>query len=917
MRKRFFWAFLAYVILSLIFTYPLALNFATHVPGDGRDDPALVWNLWWMRHSLLDLGISPLTTDYMFYPVGINLTFFTLTILNGFLSFPLQPLMGLVATANVILIFSFALSGFGAYLLAMYVLGWRRGAGAPPSCANQAAAFLAGLIYAFGPAKLLYASLGQFNMTSTEWMPFFVLYLFRLARPLIGSSLAEKARLGSGNRPAVLAGLYLALTGLSEFTLASFLVLFAVVYILYLFLTDRRRALNPALWQRLTVLGGTFVLLFSPILWAMFKEIRVEGDYMLAGWGFADVFSADVLGFFIPSHLHPVFGAWAAAVTSRFSYTNFVTIGFIPLALAAIAAARLRKIPMVGFWLSALGVFVILSLGPLLHIGGTSVFDLDGLPVRLPLPFIILHYVPFIKGNRYPARFQVLTLLALAILAAYSLQYIRAKIGHLRPWPTIVSLALGVTLGFEYLAVPLPLSDFRVPEIYQVIGKEPGSEPILQLPLSWRNSFSFIPNRFTELPASTNTVVMFQQYYQAAHQRRSLSGNTSRNPEFKFDYFIRAPVIRSLIDLEEGRPVSAAQLEADRSMAKEVLRFFGFRYVVIHPPLTGTAVEEYVRSMFPVHEFYRKDGIVGYRVGAFLPPASTQIDLGGDLSLLYTAEGWGGVERAPEGYCFRWLERPEARMFLPVGSPGAQVLGFRARAATPNQRLEVRWNGQLAGSLGISERWDNYQIRVPGAAAREGLNELVFHTTPMAPITTVRAPDMPVGKTGVPSPVSIAVRSAGLEAGNYAHIYVDGKDYSTNRKGYNLVVVDPRTGRVENQAFFDTSSPSRHPRESIRLMDFIKGISPGKIVAAAIADDASLSLEQGAVDALGGIGAQASLRGRLRWGHAVIGVKGARPGQALEDVSLAVPAQVHVGVNVTSAHLGVAISTVTLAGASQ
>ncbi|MBI4757645.1 MAG: hypothetical protein HY783_01360 [Chloroflexi bacterium] len=347
------------------------------------------------------------------------------------------------------------------------------------------------------------------------------------------------------------------------------------------------------------------------------------------------------------------------------------------------------------------------------------------------------------------------------------------------------------------------------------------------------------------------------------------------------------------------------------------MRFFGFRYVVIHPPLTGTAVEEYVRSVFPVREFYRKDGIVGYRVGALLPPASSQIDLGGDLSLLYIAEGWGGVERAPEGYGFRWLERPEARMFLPVGSPGDLVLGFRARAAASGQRLEVRWNGQLVGSLGISESWDNYQIRLPEAAAREGLNELVFHTTPMVPITTVRAPDTQVGKTGVPSPVSIAVRSAGLEAGNYAHIYVDGKDYSTNRKGYNLVVVDPRTGRVESRVFFDTSSPSRHPRESMRLMDFIKGISDGKIVAAAIADDASLSLEQGAVDALSGIGAQASLRGRLRWGHAVIGVKGALPGQALEDISLAVPAQVHVGVNVTSVRLGVAISAVTLAGASQ
>ena len=36
-----------YSLWALILTYPLALHFTTHVPGDGGDDPALAWNLWW------------------------------------------------------------------------------------------------------------------------------------------------------------------------------------------------------------------------------------------------------------------------------------------------------------------------------------------------------------------------------------------------------------------------------------------------------------------------------------------------------------------------------------------------------------------------------------------------------------------------------------------------------------------------------------------------------------------------------------------------------------------------------------------------------------------------------------------------------------------------------------------------------
>ena len=51
--------------------------------GDGSDDPALAWNLWWAGYSLLDLHASPLFTDFMFYPIGINLAYFTITLLNG------------------------------------------------------------------------------------------------------------------------------------------------------------------------------------------------------------------------------------------------------------------------------------------------------------------------------------------------------------------------------------------------------------------------------------------------------------------------------------------------------------------------------------------------------------------------------------------------------------------------------------------------------------------------------------------------------------------------------------------------------------------------------------------------------------------------------------------------------------------
>jgi len=112
----------AYTLFALALTWPLVVHFGSHVPGDGADDPPLTWNLWWVQYALLHLGENPFDGSYMFYPLGINLAFYTLTVLNGLLSIPLQATVGLIPASNLLLLSSFVLSGYGAFLLASYCL---------------------------------------------------------------------------------------------------------------------------------------------------------------------------------------------------------------------------------------------------------------------------------------------------------------------------------------------------------------------------------------------------------------------------------------------------------------------------------------------------------------------------------------------------------------------------------------------------------------------------------------------------------------------------------------------------------------------------------------------------------------------------------------------------------------------------
>nr|MBQ4455216.1 hypothetical protein [Clostridia bacterium] len=66
------------------------------------------------------------------------------------------------------------------------------------------------------------------------------------------------------------------------------------------------------------------------------------------------------------------------------------------------------------------------------------------------------------------------------------------------------------------------------------------------------------------------------------------------------------------------------------------------------------------------------------------------------------------------------------------------------------------------------------------------------------------SPDQPISHRGIADGLEYAITSAGHNAGNYCSIMIDGKEYSKNVRGMNLVVVE--NGRVTDAIVFDTSN---------------------------------------------------------------------------------------------------------------
>ncbi len=853
--RRDFAVLVIYFFLALIFTYPLILHFDTHGVGHGVDDPAQTWALWWVPYSIFHLGLSPLTSDYVFYPTGLNLVAYTPTFLNGILSIPLQFLSSVVVAQNLIVLFALITSGYGAFLFAREML-------MRCHAHNDFAAALAGAVYAFGAWHINYLVAGHFMLLSNEWIPFFALYLVRLDQPRW--------------RNGVLAGFFVALTAWTELTLALFLAILAALYGVYLAFAQRRVLFSKMFARNVVALGIVAGIGTSPLALNLLLDSLRYGYYLSTGVGRPQIFSAELISFFVPSAQQPILGAAANALTN--ANTSYAFIGYAVLALAAIGFYFYRATHGARLWLGFVFIFAVLMLGPTLIVNAQN--------TNIPLPFALLRAIPVVNANRYPVRFNVMLMLALVPLVALG----AARVLQMRRGGFVLA-GLIVFSAFEQLVAPIPLADLRVPAAYQIIRDTPGDFAILDLPIGWRGSITM--NGKLDDKA---------QFYQTDHHKRLLGGITSRIPQFKTQYVTTAPVIGSLIALEEGRQVDDARRARDRELAPAVLGFFDIRFVELNRALTDSAVADYAREVLPLTEIYRDETRIVYRVSE--KKSAPIISARDEIAALYFDDGWGRAQSA-NGVDYRWATRGDSAIWLPL-EPRAQTITFRLRGAHARQAVNVYVNENFVAEIQLSDTWENYSLPIPASALRASLNEFVF-ATDTSTINATRVDDYTIGDTGVVSPVDLAATGAGFDAGKFGEIFVAGKNVIENKRGYHLVALNPQTGAVERVALFDTLTDAH---ESARLAQFIAELPRGEIVAGVAVDDVSGKLQQTAVEALHSIGVESDLRFQFRAGQALIGVKGAQPGQALESVDGRLPANVSVGKNIAGDRAAFALAEI-------
>ena len=447
-----------YALLAVGMTYPLACRLATAVLGPPGDNFEYVWKLWWFKRALLELGRSPFWAEEVFAPFGYPLALSETTLAHTVLGLPLTAALGEVASYNLLILASFALSGWAAYRL---VLEWTADAGA---------GLVAGAAFAFSPYRMGHLGAGHLPLMGTQWLPLAVLGAERLVR---------RGRW----RAAVGLGVSYALFALSSWYYAYLGALF-----LALFLAVRARpwrlALARGLLARLALAGAVAGLFILPAAWPLASLAGAGAVAHRYSLRFIDQWSASPADLLLPSGLHPLWGSLILPGSGQNVQETLLGLGWLPLALAAWAWRARRRLSgaPVGL-LGGLGALAgVLALGTTLHWAGRPVYltlpaplvaafnrAMSALTTRLalnpapyytmasdeavvvPLPTLLLYlFLPFFNAMRVWARFGLVANLAVATLAGLGL----AAWTRRPRWAA--ALAVGLVCC-EFLAAPYAL----------------------------------------------------------------------------------------------------------------------------------------------------------------------------------------------------------------------------------------------------------------------------------------------------------------------------------------------------------------------------------------------------------------------------------------------------------------------------
>jgi hypothetical protein len=546
---------IGYTFLTIGMTYPLVFQLNAGLASHTPDVWILAWDNWWIQQALAH-GQNIFFTPLMFHPNGVSLAAHSFSFTHTLISSLFQIFTNPIAAFNLATFAIFPISGLGMYLLAKHLTS------------SRAAAWIAGLIYAFAPYHMTQA-LGHPHLAYVQFIPCAVLFTLKAIESFRG-------------RYLVTAILFFTLTAYAGQHLLVVAFTWLVIFLPIELLVRGQRLRKQFVLSAAAIVLGTLVLSFPLYQPALSDVLHGQSIGELQTGEFDDA-QTDALAYFIPTRYQPVFGSALEETYRNLSKNNLWMpyLGYIALILAAIGVIARRKNALP--WIVSGLVCILLALGPQLRLNGTTYSN-------IVLPFTLLQNIFPFSFLRSPDRFNLVVSLPLAVSAAYGMAALSRKLVSTRRRIALIT-GLSLVILFEYLNSPYP------------IMPRPDTSPFIAQMASDPDPYAVI-----DLPMGRNPSKVYL-YYQSLHHKPLVEGHVSRTPDHAYDFIDSNALLRRL-RAPDTRPLAVDQ----RQTALQQLADQHVRYLLIHRSMSNPDQIEQYRSIIGRAPIYTDDVLEVYAI---------------------------------------------------------------------------------------------------------------------------------------------------------------------------------------------------------------------------------------------------------------------------------------------------------------
>lgn len=629
--------------------------------------------------------------DGQLYPFGNSLL--STDSGNGFFFVFLRPWLSINQSLSVVIIASVVMACLGMYLL-LTTMGVTRGV-----------AFWLGA--SFGFTTILQPRMGHLTYMSIYVFPWFF-YAVSKTKP-------------------ILAAIVLVLTlYLNLYYFVTLGILIGIVGGYYLWNNRKRLREILGIYQlKLMMFVGATIVFISPWLIMFVRVLKFEGLPVTEGWGGAVDYSADLLGILIPSAYSKnlwVINDWigkrllfATSIFEGHIYPGIIILLGLPIILLSWRKLIGSQKKLIAPWAWGAILFWILTLGPFLHLAGKWRINLEQIAVVIPLPFVLLHYLPFVENVRSPGRLAVgMVFLAYVAIGLWIRQ---SKTLNRSGYYGLILVMLGMLFAVDSPLMYAPAQARVLPnQIYQTLANESDGGSVYEMPSAVRDGFKYFGN-LESLDFVTGQLI---------HQKPMIAGYFGRVPDYKREYLANNPFfgyMGRLMDpgVEHNGAIDRTELpkwqRMDPEMSKKAIDLVGLKYVVLQSDASYSASASAALTGLG---FTNRQ--TDYNFDLWVREAKVrdilEVKVGQPGDEIFMGQGWRGRDKS-----FRWGGKTTSIMLRTAKSGEYELIVNGASYYKP-QTAEVYLNQHYVGKLSFET--DEKELRLKLTEVKEGLLTLHF-----------------------------------------------------------------------------------------------------------------------------------------------------------------------------------------------